>query len=147
MLDKLEDVDVLYWRSRGEVACLTHVIFKAIIIILLYFKTVLINFVSDTFIKEFMFFFSVIDFWFTKNYNGKRLLGLHWCFSQDPYGQERFKYEYRINEDYLNVTNIRIFWLVQIIYIIFPVLYFYVQGIDFYIESNLVLEVRHLTYR
>lgn len=37
--------------------------------------------------KELIILLGVIDFWFTKNYNGKRLLGLHWSMYQDPYGR------------------------------------------------------------
>lgn len=46
---------------------------------------------------ELVVFFIIVDFWFTKNYNGRKLLGLRWYFSLDKYGNERFFYETRIN--------------------------------------------------
>jgi hypothetical protein len=34
-----------------------------------------------------MFFFAVVDFWITKNYNGRKLAGLSWSFGKDMTGK------------------------------------------------------------
>jgi hypothetical protein len=65
--------------------------------------------------------FVLIDFWFTKNVNGRRLIGLRWYFGEDDQGIERFMFETRINSEYMNAINSKLFWIVQIIYIIVPI--------------------------
>jgi len=37
-------------------------------------------------LNEMMVVFVVLDFWLTKNFNGKRLLGIRWYFDVDEYG-------------------------------------------------------------
>jgi len=37
-------------------------------------------------INELIAVVAVIDFWFTKNVNGKKLLGVRWFFDEDEYG-------------------------------------------------------------
>jgi hypothetical protein len=36
--------------------------------------------------------FIVIDFWLTKNVNGRKMIGIRWFFENDQYGVERFKF-------------------------------------------------------
>ncbi len=36
--------------------------------------------------------FIVIDFWLTKNVNGRKMIGIRWFFENDQYGIERFKF-------------------------------------------------------
>lgn len=75
---------------------------------------------------ELVVFFIIVDFWFTKNYNGRKLLGLRWYFSLDKYGNERFFYETRINEEFINQLSFRTFWFIQFAYIGYPVVHIYV---------------------
>jgi hypothetical protein len=64
--------------------------------------------------------FAVVDFWFTKNVNGKRLLSLRWFFDDDEYGTEKFMFECRANDEYLSFVWGKLFWVVQFLYTILP---------------------------
>lgn len=65
--------------------------------------------------------FVVVDFWYTKNVNGRRLLGLRWFFGEDEFAVERFGFESRINEEYNNVIYMKLFWIIQVVYLIIPI--------------------------
>lgn len=41
---------------------------------------------------ELIVIFIVIDFWMTKNINGRKMIGIRWFFENDQYGVERFKF-------------------------------------------------------
>lgn len=47
---------------------------------------------TEQIVIELILIFIVVDFWFTKNINGRKMLGLRWEFGEDEYGVERFKY-------------------------------------------------------
>jgi hypothetical protein len=42
--------------------------------------------------EELIIIFVVIDFWVTKNVNGRKMIGIRWFFENDQYGVERFKF-------------------------------------------------------
>lgn len=67
--------------------------------------------------------FAVLDFWTTKNFNGKRLLGIRWYFDVDEHGTEKFFFECRANDEYLSFTWAKLFWIVQLGYTISPFLF------------------------
>lgn len=50
--------------------------------------------------EEFILVFTILDFWITKNYNGKKMLGQRWFFGEDEEGKERLMVEFRINDYY-----------------------------------------------
>lgn len=55
-------------------------------VILFLFRGLFTTMFSGLVINEFIAIFVVIDFWFTKNVNGKRLLSLRWFFDDDEFG-------------------------------------------------------------
>lgn len=95
---------------------------------------------SDDLAKQLATLFIVVDFWFTKNYCGPKMIGLRWFFKQDIGGKDRFHYEFRINEQYLSATNVRTFWSVLILYSLIPFLYYYIVGMDFDVEHVQLLD-------
>lgn len=65
--------------------------------------------------------FVVVDFWFTKNVNGRRLVGLRWFYGEDEHAVERFMFESRMNEEFNNIIYSKLFWIIQIVYLIIPI--------------------------
>jgi len=71
-------------------------------------------------INELIAVVAVIDFWFTKNVNGKKLLGVRWFFDEDEYGTEKFMFECRANDELVGFVWSKLFWVVQITYTLLP---------------------------
>lgn len=102
---------------------ITQILFKAIVIGMFYLKGLLIGLTSNLIYMELLFIFIVVDFWMTKNVNGRQMLGVRWYFGDDEYGVERFKFETRINEDYVSTTTSKLFWLLQLGYVVIPIIH------------------------
>ena len=66
---------------------------------------------------------AVLDFWLTKNFIGKRLLGLRWYFDVDEYGVEKFFFECRANDAYVSFSWGKLFWIIQALYTVAPLLF------------------------
>lgn len=64
----------------------------------------------------------VADFWWTKNITGRKLVGLKWGFEEDRAGNERFKVESRVNEEYTSGTMSLLFWIILAGYCIIPLI-------------------------
>jgi hypothetical protein len=63
-----------------------HAVLKALLIVMFLFRGIFTNMFNALVINELIAVVAVIDFWFTKNVNGKKLLGLRWFFDEDEYG-------------------------------------------------------------
>lgn len=50
---------------------------------LFYFDEIFVELVSIVVTAELTIVFIIVDFWFTKNVNGRRLIGIRWFFSED----------------------------------------------------------------
>lgn len=74
----------------SEAALFLHVFLKLAVIVFFYFQDILDYAIGKMLNREIMIFFIILDFWFTKNYNGRKLLGIRWYFSLDKYNNERF---------------------------------------------------------
>lgn len=61
--------------------------------------------------------FSVLDFWWTKNITGRRLVKLRWWLDEDENQIERLRVECRVNQDEEGVQS-KIFWGIQILYVL-----------------------------
>lgn len=57
-----------------------HVVLKAIPLGLLLLKGLFVPLLGKTIIIELILIFVVLDFWFTKNINGRKMTGLRWAF-------------------------------------------------------------------
>lgn len=101
---------------------ITHVLFKAIVFIVFVFRGLFDTISNGLVTNEIIVVFAVIDFWFTKNVNGKRLLGLRWYFDVDEHGTEKFFFECRANDKYVSFMWAKLFWIIQIMYSILPFL-------------------------
>lgn len=69
---------------------LTHVILKAVVFVLFLFRGMFSTLFNGLVLNEMIVVFAVLDFWTTKNFNGKRLLGIRWYFDVDEHGTEKF---------------------------------------------------------
>lgn len=56
---------------------------KVIVLALLIFKGLFAAMFSDLVMNQLLAIFVVIDFWFTKNVTGKKLIGIRWFFQND----------------------------------------------------------------
>jgi hypothetical protein len=63
-----------------------HALLKGFIVIMVFFRGIFTNMFNALVINELIAVLAVIDFWFTKNVNGKKLLGVRWFFDEDEYG-------------------------------------------------------------
>jgi hypothetical protein len=63
-----------------------HVLVKVIVIGLFVMRSVLSLIFSSLLVNELIAIFIVVDFWLTKNVVGKKMIGVHWFFSNDEYG-------------------------------------------------------------
>ncbi|XP_051912315.1 Golgi apparatus membrane protein TVP23 homolog B-like [Hippocampus zosterae] len=59
---------------------------------------------------ELIVLLQIIDFWYTKNVSGRRMVGLRWWINFDEEGEEEWKFECRVNEDMVNPVASKIFW-------------------------------------
>jgi len=50
------------------------------------FRSMFATFFSNVVIYELIAIAVVLDFWFTKNITGKKMLGVRWYFENDEYG-------------------------------------------------------------
>jgi hypothetical protein len=50
------------------------------------FRGIFTNMFNALVVNELIAVAAVIDFWFTKNVNGKKLIGVRWFFDEDEYG-------------------------------------------------------------
>lgn len=57
-----------------------HTVLKVIVIGLFVLKRVFSSIFSELVVNELIAIFVVIDFWFTKNVSGKKLIGVRWFF-------------------------------------------------------------------
>lgn len=64
-------------------AFFTHIIFKGIVMVLFYFEEIFDELITELGTDELTVLFVIVDFWFTKNVNGRRLIGLRWFFAED----------------------------------------------------------------
>jgi hypothetical protein len=93
-----------------------HTTLKLIPVLMFALDKFLQKFFTPTLNEELIILFTVIDFWITKNYNGKRMLGQRWFFGEDEKGVERLMVEFRVNGFY-NKDEVRIyFWVVLSLY-------------------------------
>lgn len=84
------------------------------------FRGIFTNMFNALVINELIAVVAVIDFWFTKNVNGKKLLGVRWFFDEDEYGTEKFMFECRANDELVGFVWSKLFWVVQITYTVLP---------------------------
>jgi hypothetical protein len=57
-----------------------HAVLKGLLVVMFLFRGIFVNMFNSLVINELIAVFAVIDFWFTKNVNGKKLVGLRWFF-------------------------------------------------------------------
>jgi hypothetical protein len=57
-----------------------NVILKAIPLALMLFETIIVFIFTAKLLTQFVILFTVIEFWFTKNITGKRMMGMRWFF-------------------------------------------------------------------
>jgi hypothetical protein len=98
-------------------------VFKALSIGLFLLKNLISKVVGKLITIEVILIFIVIDFWLTKNVSGRKMIGTRWSFGEDEYGVERFKFESRINEEYVSSTSKKLFWIIQGLYVLIPLFY------------------------
>jgi hypothetical protein len=105
------------------VGFIVHCVFKGIVFMVFLFRGMFTTLFNGLVLNEMMVVFVVLDFWLTKNFNGKRMLGIKWYFDVDGYGSEKFFYECRANEKYLSAIWSKLFWVIQIVYSVVPFLF------------------------
>ena len=57
---------------------LTHIIFKGLALVFFYLFQMFAALLTEQITVELILIFIVVDFWFTKNINGRKMLGLRW---------------------------------------------------------------------
>lgn len=72
--------------SGAIVGFIIHCITKGIVIVLFLFRGLFSTLFNGLVMNEMMVVFAVLDFWVTKNFTGKRLLGIRWYFDVDEHG-------------------------------------------------------------
>ena len=72
--------------SGAIVGFIIHCITKGIVIVLFLFRGLFSTLFNGLVLNELMVVFAVLDFWVTKNFTGKRLLGIRWYFDVDEHG-------------------------------------------------------------
>ena len=50
------------------------------------------KYIGEDTTNELIAIFAVFDFWFTKNINGRRMIGIKWYFENDRSGVEKFTF-------------------------------------------------------
>jgi hypothetical protein len=103
-------------------AFLVHVVLKLIPLGLFILDPLFRSVFSEKFSTQLVLLFIVVEFWWTKNITGKRMLGVTWFFSEDIYKTERLMFECRSNEEDVYAANTKLFWIVQFGYIVTPFL-------------------------
>jgi len=68
------------------VGFIVHCALKGLVFIIFLFRGMFTTLFNGLVLNEMMVVFVVLDFWLTKNFNGKRLLGIRWYFDVDEYG-------------------------------------------------------------
>jgi hypothetical protein len=80
--------------SSHPVIALTHIILKiAVVAVYIVFPL----FTDTFFVKEIVVILAAIDFWIIKNITGRLLVGLRWWVDFEENGDERWKFECRVN--------------------------------------------------
>ena len=97
-----------------------HCIFKVAVFIMFVFRGIFSTIVNGLVLNEIIAICCVVDFWLTKNFTGKRLLGVRWYFDQDEFGTEKFFYEARANDKYISFLFSKLFWIIQLAYTVIP---------------------------
>ena len=72
--------------AGGIIGFIVHCLTKGIVFVLFLFRGMFSTLFSGLVLNELMVVFIVIDFWVTKNFTGKRLLGIRWYFDVDEHG-------------------------------------------------------------
>lgn len=97
-----------------KLAFLPHFILKAVVLTLYLFSGQITSLINNEPTYELISIFLVVDFWVTKNINGRKMIGIRWFFENDEYGVERFKFECRANPELTSSVNARLFWIVLV---------------------------------
>ena len=108
---------VAIWQPT---AFLLNIILKGIPIGIFFFSGVLVAIFNKTLVYQLIVIFVVVEFWFTKNITGRRLIGIRWYFGEDQYGREKLMYECRANDEYISFVSSKLFWILQLIYVAIP---------------------------
>ena len=67
------------------------------------------------------------DFWVTKNLTGKKLVGLRWFSQISETGEEEWIFESRSVNRKAHAGNIMVFWISQIVFMVFWIFVFIVN--------------------
>ncbi len=100
-----------------------HLILKLIPIGMYLFESTFTKLIGEIVVNQLIIFFVVIDFWMTKNVNGRRMIGVKWYYENDHYGIERFKFQCRANPELISDTYSQLFWLVLFLYAVVPFIF------------------------
>lgn len=119
-MDEAKNPNALVYAIVGFIV---HCAFKGMVFMIFLFRGIFTTLFNGLVLNEMMVVFVVLDFWLTKNFNGKRMLGLKWYFDVDGLGSEKFFYECRANEKYLSPIWSKLFWVIQIVYAVAPFLF------------------------
>jgi hypothetical protein len=109
-LDRVEETKEI----NHKLAFLPHFMVKAVVLTLYMMISFVKTLIGENPTEQLIVFFVVIDFWLTKNVNGRKMIGIRWFFENDQYGVERFKFECRANPELNSSVNARLFWIIQV---------------------------------
>lgn len=93
--------------SSHPMISLLHIVLKIVVVVV---YVVFPLFSSSFFIKEIVVILAGIDFWIVKNITGRLLVGLRWWVDFEENGDERWKFECKVNENNINPADEKIFW-------------------------------------
>ena len=113
---RASDNQVLVQKARHPIICVIHIVPKLIALLcyLLFYA-----FMEDYFVIAFSvcLLFTAVDFWITKNINGRLLVGLRWWNKINEDGSSKWIFE--ALEDHqkvrISMTEMWIFWVTMIL--------------------------------
>lgn len=73
-----------------------------------------------------------MDFWYTKNIAGRRLVGLRWWIKIGEDGKEQWIFESRDVETSVSKVDYSVFWYFQLVVVMFWVIAMFLNIIRFY---------------
>jgi hypothetical protein len=117
-----------------------HLMFKAIALLLVAFDFLIGKLFEEQYAAQIIIIFIVLEFWITKNYTGRKMLGYKWFFGEDEYGCERLMFECRANSELVDQMLPKLFYIIQVVYIVVAWLFFF-EAI-FLIPQTLRVETR-----
>ncbi len=88
---------------------MVHFVLKVLPVGLFLLSPVL-GFLSSIVLTELLVLLMIVDFWYTKNVSGRRMVGLRWWVNFDEAGEEEWKFECRVNEDMVHPLASKVFW-------------------------------------